>query len=282
MSSSIAKKSKKVSVSKQQLANTADQMEVAAVTAAIAGQMEAAHGVQQMQAAGQMSDDGTTMVAMGASEVTRAIDASVVSERLEVLSDAVAGAGIMDVAEGAAMLAESEDVGVMSALVGMMSEDSLDHGLELARLSGELVTVSELVAELRMPVLADFLSARSDRLHQMSIEQIRVAISTEGVSQLLSVSGTRINALGENEVDEGLTRLEVAEAAQERSAAMAQASDELAAQGIQKIVVGEGLKQIARDEAIEGAKEIAEGSAVVGAAIAVDEVASALKEKSKE
>ena len=85
-----------------------------------------------------------------------------------------------------------------------------------------------------------------------------------------------------NEVDEGITRLEVAGAVEARSAAMAQASEKLAVDGIEEIIAADELKQAARQEAIGGAKEISEGSAVVGAAIAIDDVATTLKGKSKE
>ena len=281
MSSKKLAKSDKVSVSKTQMAETANAMETVAVTAAIAGQMEVMDGAELMQEAGDMARTSAALGMAGASDLTRAVDEKIVAERLGVLSDVVAGAGIVDVAEGAAILAESDDVNVMSALVGMMSEDSLDHGLELARLSGELQTVGELVAELKMPVLSAFLTARSTRLHDMSLEQIHTAVSTQGVSDLLAASGTKIGELGENEVEEGITRLGVAGVAAERSAAMSRASDELAEQGIEEVVAAKVVGQIAREAAIEGAKEISTGSAVVGAAMALDEVATELKEKSK-
>jgi hypothetical protein len=100
----------------------------------------------------------------------------------------------------------------------MMSADNIEHGLELARLSGELQTAGEMVAALQMPVLADFLSERAGRLHDMSVEQIRLAISTDGVSQVLAASGERITALGENEVGKD-GALAVSSAVSEESAA---------------------------------------------------------------
>jgi hypothetical protein len=163
----------------------------------------------------------------------------------------------------------------------MMSEDDLEHGLELARLSGELQTAGELVDELRMPVLSAFLTDRAARLHEMSLEQIHIAISTEGVSQLLASAGTKIGALGENEVAEGITRLVVADAAAAESAAMADASVKLAEKGIDEMMTGGDLAQVARMEVAEGAAELSAGSAVVGAAMAIDNVANTLKEKSE-
>ncbi|GAI44047.1 unnamed protein product, partial [marine sediment metagenome] len=43
-----------------------------------------------------------------------------------------------DVIEGVEMLATSEDVNVLSAMVGLMGAEDLDHGLELARMAGEM------------------------------------------------------------------------------------------------------------------------------------------------
>jgi hypothetical protein len=163
----------------------------------------------------------------------------------------------------------------------MMSVDDLDHGLELARLSGELQTVREIIESLEMPVLAAFLSKRATRLHELSVEQIRLAIATDGVSQLLSGTGERISTLGENEVEEGVARLKVSEAASEESAAMSKASQDLAYQGIQEVALAEESARAARAAAMEGAAEISTGSAVVGAALAVDEVATTIKKKSE-
>jgi hypothetical protein len=281
MTTKKSTKSKKISVSKTQLGRTADEMEYAAVTTALVGQQEVMDGAQRMQDAADLAKTSTVLAMSGAKDVTRAEDAQIIADRLDVLSDAVAVAGVVDVAEGAAILAESEDVGVMSALVGMMSEDDLEHGLELARISGELQTASDLVAELQMPVLSLFLAERAGRLHEMSLEQIHVAISTEGVSQLLAASGTKIGELGENEVEEGYTRLEVAEAVEAKSSVMSNASDELAVQGVEELIIAKVVGQAAREEAIDGAREISEGSALVGAASAIDDVATSLKEQSE-
>ena len=272
----------RVSISKRKLAETADEMEGAAIVAAITGEQEVIHGVDQMKEAREMEAVGTAFIAKGASDLTRAVDEKVVSQRMAVLSDVVATAGVVDVAEGAEMLAASEDVGVMSALVGMMSRADLEHGLELARLSGELLTASEMMDALKMPVMAVFLAERSSRLHEMSVEQIRIAISTDGVSQILSTAGQRINTLGENEVEEGMVRLATSEAVSAASAARSKASEDLAVQGIEEMVIGGEITEAAQAEAIEGASEISSGSAVIGAALVMDDMAAALKEKSEQ
>ncbi len=274
-------KSKRVSISKRKLADSASEIENVAATAAITGGQVAALGAERLEAAEDMAAAGAAMLAQGASNVTQAVDQKIMSDRMAVLSDAVGVAGMADVAEGVAILAKSEDVSVLSALVGMMSTDGIEHGMELARLSGELQTASEMVEALQMPVLATLLSRRAARLHEMSVEQIRLAISTNGVSQILAATGQQISELGENEVEEGMTRLTVSRAASEESAAMSKASDDLAVQGIEEMILAEKVGQTARLVANEGAAEISAGAAVVGAAVAMDHVAATIKKQSE-
>jgi hypothetical protein len=275
-------KSRRVSISKRKLSNTAGAMQAAAVTTAIIGEQKALKGAEKLQQADDLGSVATIAIAKGASDLTRAEDVNLMSNRMAVLSDVVATAGVADVAQGAEMLAASEDVGVVSALIGMMSADDLEHGLELARLSGELHTVSEMVDGLKMPVLANFLSARAARLHEMSVEQIRLSISADGVSQVLAGAGQRITSLGENEVEEGLVRLATSEAVSAESAAMSKASQDLAVQGIEEMVIGGDVTQAAREKAAEGAAELSAGSATLGAALAMDDMASTLKEKASD
>jgi hypothetical protein len=274
-------KSKRVSISKRKLAENAGEIENVAAAAAMAGGQEAALGAERLETAEDMAAAGAVLLAQGASNVTQAVDQKIMSDRMAVLSDAVGVAGMADVAEGVAILAKSEDVSVLSALVGMMSSDGIEHGMELARLSGELQTASEMVEALQMPVLATLLSKRAARLHEMSVEQIRLAISTNGVSQILAATGQQISELGENEVEEGMTRLSVSRAASEESAAMSKASDDLAVQGIEEMILAEKVGQTARLEANEGAAQISTGAAVVGAAVAMDHVAATIKKQSE-
>jgi hypothetical protein len=162
-----------------------------------------------------------------------------------------------------------------------MSLGDIDHGLELARLSGELLTVTDIINSLKMPVLSLFLSDRAARLHAMSVEQIRIAISTDALSKSLAAAGQRINTLGQNEVEEGMVRLATSEVVSGESSRMAKSSDERAVQGITEMVVGEEIREAARLTAMEGAADITSGAAVMGAALAMDDMAETLKEKSK-
>ncbi|NJD58227.1 MAG: hypothetical protein C3F13_19565 [Anaerolineales bacterium] len=274
-------KRQRVTVSKNKLAATANDIEDAAIAAAISGEQEAIQGANKLKEAAQIGAVGTDFIAQGASDLTRAAYERIMSERMAVLSEVVATAGVVDVAEGAEMLAASEDVGVVSALVGMMSLGDLEHGMELARLSGELYTAGEIIEALKMPVLSLFLGNRAARLHEMSVEQIRIAMSTDGISKALAATGQKINALGQNEVEEGILRMSTSEAVSVESARLSEASDELAVQGITELVIGNEVRETAKLTAVEGASEISSGAAVMGAALAMDEIAETLKEKSK-
>jgi hypothetical protein len=272
---------KRVSISKRKLAATAKEMQDSALAAAIAGEQEAIQGADKVKAAKVKEAVGNEYVVQGATHLTRAADEKAVSERMAILSDVVATAGVVDIAEGAEMLAASEDVGVLSALVGMMGRGDIEHGLELARLSGEFYTVRDMVDALKMPVLADFLTDRAARLHEMSVEQIRIAISADGLSQVLATTGKKISALGENEVQEGMVRLSTSGAVAEESDALARSSDNLAVKGLAEVAIGEQVAQDARADAMEGAADISSGSAMLGAAMAMDDMAGELKEKSE-
>ena len=272
-------KSQRVSVSKRKLNQTAGAMEQAAVEAAVAGGQEMIEGAARLDAAADMAAAGAVLIGKGASNLTKAEDAKIMSGRMALLSDTVSAAGAADIAQGAAMLAASDDVNVMSALVGLMSLEDIEHGMELARLSGEMRTAGELVDTLKMPVLSLFLAKRAARLHDISVEQVRAAMSTRAVSEVLAAAGQKINALGENEMDEGVTRLTVSAVVSEESAAMAKASNELAVEGFEELAVGAEIGRAARMEAMDSAAEISTGSATVGAALAMDEVAASLKKK---
>ena len=58
------------------------------------------------------------------------------------------------------MLMKGGDVKAMGAIVGLMSKEELDRGMDLARLAGELAVVGDVVGILDMPVLAEFLAER--------------------------------------------------------------------------------------------------------------------------
>ena len=181
------------------------------------GAMEMAEGAEDLQVAKTAAAIGVAEVAAGASDLTRAADAALVAERVQELSEIVGAAGIVDVAEGVDMLMKGENVRAMGAIVSLMSKEELERGLELARLAGELWTVSDVVDMLDMPVLAEFLDERGMRLQEIAVDQLLRYTSTRALAGAIKETGKDIEAMGEQEVAEGVVRMAVSEAAAERS-----------------------------------------------------------------
>jgi hypothetical protein len=82
-------KSKKVSVSKQQLAETGEDLEVVGVVAKLEGENQMVEGAEDLEVARTAVKIGVANVAAGSSDLTRAADAALVAERVQQLSEVV-------------------------------------------------------------------------------------------------------------------------------------------------------------------------------------------------
>jgi len=120
------------------------------------------------------------------------------------------------VAEGAELLAASEDLEAIGAVVGLMTEEDLEIGLEIARTAGELWAVSDVVELLEMPVLSAFLEQRGESLQEVAVEIILQAAGTRALSQVLGATSAKVGDLGAGEVAEGLVRGAASQAMAER------------------------------------------------------------------
>src|SRR5512136_176076 len=221
-------KSKKVTVSKKQLAETGEELEVVGEMAEVEGADEVIEGGENLEVAKVAGMIAVQQTAAASSDLTRAADAALVADRVKDLSEIVAAAGVTDVSEGVDMLMKGGDVRAMGAIVSMMSREELERGLELARLAGELWTVSDVVGVLQMPVLAEFLEERGMRLQEIAADQLLRFTGTRALAGAMKETGKDIEAMGETEVTEGQLRVAVAQVATERSAELAEASDQLA------------------------------------------------------
>ena len=160
----------------------------------------------------------------GVADLTRAADAARVADRMGQLSEVVAAAGDVDIAQAIHLLSASEDVEVMSAVVGVMSEADLEHGLQLARLSGELRVAGDIVDLLEMPVLAGFLESRGDRVNGMAVNAVLRSTSTRVLAAAMAATGTDLASLSVENVADGIVRLAAADAMAMRSGELAVAS----------------------------------------------------------
>jgi hypothetical protein len=169
----------------------------------------------------------------------------------------------------------------MGAIVKMMSREELERGLELARLAGELWTISDVAGVLDMPVLAEFLEERGMRLQEIAVDQLLRYTGTRALAGALKETGKKIEALGEQEVTEGLVRVAVSEAAAERSAELSAASDALAAKAVDEMVTAEIAGSVAKDAAVTGVAEIGKGAEALGAGEATMAMGEALEERAQ-
>src|SRR3954471_20861343 len=109
------KPSKRVSVSKSKLHDTADALETTAEIEAIGAGAEIAAGATDISDAEKVRKVGRTVEAVGASDLTRGVDKMKAAEVAAVLSEVANAAGNMDLAEATVALAASEDLAVQSA-----------------------------------------------------------------------------------------------------------------------------------------------------------------------
>jgi hypothetical protein len=196
---------------------------------------------------------------------------------VQELSEIVGAAGVVDVSQGVDMLLKGGDVKAMGAIVKQMSREELDRGLELARIAGELWTVSDVASVLDFPVLAEFLEERGMRLQEIAVDQLLRFTGTRALAGAIKQAGQDIEAMGEQEVKEGLVRMAVSEAAAERSAELSAASDALAAKAVNEFETAEMARMVAREAVATGVTEIAQGAEEIGAGEATAAMGAALE-----
>ena len=274
-------KSKRVSVSKAELAETGEELEVAGTVAEFEGAAGVVAGAQDLKVAKAAAAVGVAEVAAGASDLTRAADAAVAAERMQQLSDIVGAAGVVDVAQGVDMLIKGGDVRAMGAIVTLMSRDELDRGLELARIAGEMWTVSDLAALMDMPMLADFLEERGMRLQEIAVDQLLRSTGTRALAGSIKRAGQDIEAMGEEEITEGAVRVAVSEAAADRSVELSVASDVLAVKGVDELETAAVAGAVAKKAARTGVAEIAAGAEEMGAGQATEATGEALEARAR-
>jgi hypothetical protein len=183
------------------------------------------------------------------------------------------------VAQGVEMLTKGGNVRAMSAIVGAMSEEDLERGMELARIAGELETIGDVVDMLQMPVLSEVLTKRGLRLRQIAVDTLLSFTATRALSGAMGQTGKDIEALGENEVAEGVVRLAVSDAAAARSQELAQMSDALVSQGVDELVTAKLAGEVAREAATAGVAKIASGAEAIGAGETTAQMGEALTER---
>ncbi len=182
-----------------------------------------------------------------ASNVTRGVDAMVVGDRLETISQVVAAAGVNDIAQGAELLSHSDDIAVQSALVASLAQEDLELSMNMAAIAGQLEAVGDLALLMDMPTLAEFLDAKSDELQDMAVDTLLRFGATRALSQLIGKTGEQVADMGVNEMAEGVVRVAVAGETAAHAEALSDAGAALTAEGLMKAAVAEGYREAAAE-----------------------------------
>jgi hypothetical protein len=132
---------------------------------------------------------------------------------------------------------------------------------------------------LQMPVLAEFLADRGERLQDIAVDQLLRFTSTRALAGAIKEAGRDIEAMGENEIAEGQLRVAVAGVAAERSAELSAASDALAGEAVDELTTAAIAREVAREAVVTGVTAIAEGSATVAKGEAVEALGETLEER---
>jgi hypothetical protein len=199
-----------------------------------------------------------------------------VAEGLSKISTMVAAAGIVDIAEGAALLEKSQDVAIQSEVVRYLGEEDLNHAMGIAAIAGQLTVASDIVHMREMPVLADFLEAKGHALHQLAVESVVKFAAGRAVANSMIQTAAQVGELGIGEMAEGAARLDVAERGAAASEALALGGAEKVLAGAVAVEAAEELRQAGQDLALEGVADVAAGAERIGQAEALDVTAGAL------
>ncbi|MEZ4519951.1 MAG: hypothetical protein R3C44_25035 [Chloroflexota bacterium] len=113
-----------------------------------------------------------------------------------------------------------------------------------SRLSGELMVLADVVAEMEQTIIADFLYDRSERLRELASDNIIRFGSLRALSEAIEETGSDIAELGDNEVAEGVARLDLAEAARSASNAMANTGESMIAEGLATLAAAYGANEV--------------------------------------
>ena len=201
----------------------------------------------KLQEAEEVASAGRVMLAGGARNVAQGQETFKAAQVADVLSQAVGEAGVTDLLQGASMLAASDDIALQSALVSALSEEELGYGMDLAAIAGQLWTVSDVVAGLDMPVLADFLEIKGEELQNIAVEVLLRFGATHALAAYMEETGAEVESLGMEEAFEGAARLDISAGMDARSQELAQTGAALTAKGLSQLAAAGGMRDAAKD-----------------------------------
>ena len=132
-------------------------------------------------------------------------------------------------------------------MVASLNADDLEDTMEIASISGEIAVISDVLAELDMETMSDFLLSRSMRLRELAVDNIMRYGAIRALTETMEDVEAEIAELGENEMAEGSARLDLADAAAASSEAMAAAGEEMIAEGLATLAAAQGALDAAEE-----------------------------------
>jgi hypothetical protein len=185
-----------------------------------------------------------TAAAVSSAKITAGSAALYAADRRATLRDITEAAGINDILQGADIVATSEDVALMSAAVSALNEDDLDDTMEIAAISGELSVLADVLATMDMAVMAEFVFDRSERLHEVAVDNILRFGAMRALSEAMGETSEDLAQMGEDEMIEGEARLDLSAAVGENAEAMAMAGEELIAEGLATLAAAQAAEDM--------------------------------------
>jgi hypothetical protein len=120
---------------------------------------------------------------------------------------------------------------------------------------------------------------RGEGLQDIASDQLLRFTSTRALAGAIKQEGKDIEEMGVNEAAEGMVRLAVSDAAAERSQELSQASDALAARGVDELMNAEGARDLAREAVVSGVVKIADGANEMGKGEALQATGEVLEDR---
>jgi hypothetical protein len=195
---------------------------------------------QPLQPPNPETVDAAMTAAYVANRLTRGEDALYLARRRAAQGDLEAAAGANDLLQGADMLSASEDIDSLTTVVHSINEEDLDDAMEIGAISGELAVLSDVLASLEMETISEFLLDRSQRLRELSVDNIMRYGALRALAHALDETGDKVAELGTAEMAEGEARLNLADAVVANSEAMAIAGEEMIAEGLATLAAAQG------------------------------------------
>lgn len=158
----------------------------------------------------------------------------------------------------------SDAAAAMGAGVGLVAQEDLKTGLDVARTAGELWAAGDVIDLMEMPVLAGFLESRGERLQQVAVDVMLRAARAQAISRAMEAESEAIAELGTREVAEGIARKVASEAMALRIEEVALAGAGLTVRGQTDLRAADMAADATRNLASTGEEEAAVAGAELG------------------